>query len=68
LTTPYINQYYGGHCPFFNKIEKNKMGVACDTYGRPEVKRPLGRPRGEWRTILKRIFKKENGKAWTGLI
>jgi len=29
------------------------MGVACDAYGRPEGKRPLGRPRGERRIILK---------------
>jgi hypothetical protein len=32
--------------------------------GKPEGKRPRGRPR----IILRWIFKKSNGKAWTGLI
>jgi hypothetical protein len=33
-----------------------------------EGKRPLGRPRHRWGIILKCIFKKWDGKAWTGLI
>jgi len=36
--------------------------------GKPEVKRPLGRPRCSGRIILKWIFRKWNGGAWTGLI
>jgi hypothetical protein len=42
-----------------DKIEKNEMGGACGTYGgrercaqgvggKPEEKRPLGRPRCRW--------------------
>jgi hypothetical protein len=37
--------------------------------GRPEGKRPLGRPRRTWsRIILKWIFKKWDRKAWTEFI
>jgi len=35
--------------------------------GRPRGKRPFGRPRHRWGIILKWIFKKWNGEAWTGL-
>jgi hypothetical protein len=34
--------------------------------GKPEGRRPLGRPRRRWGMILNRIFKQWNG--WTGLI
>jgi hypothetical protein len=63
---------------WFMQIEKNEMGGSCSTYGekrgayrilvgRPEGRRPLGRPRRRWeRIILKCIFKKWDG-AWTGL-
>ena len=46
-------------------IEKNEMGVACSTYGgdrrgvcrvlvgKPEGKRPLGRPRRRWEDNIK---------------
>jgi hypothetical protein len=57
----------------------NKMGGACGTYGkwgaggaygllvgRPDGKRPLGKPRGRWSIILKWIFKKWDGEAWIG--
>jgi hypothetical protein len=30
-------------------------------------KRPLGRPRRRWEKILKSIFEKMDGRAWTGL-
>jgi hypothetical protein len=35
---------------------------------KPEGRRPLGRPRRAWWTLLIWILKKQNGKAWTGLI
>jgi hypothetical protein len=49
-----LTQYCSG-----DKIEKNEMGRACSTYGerrgvyrvlvgKPEGKRPLGRPRHRW--------------------
>jgi hypothetical protein len=36
--------------------------------GRPEGRRPLGRPRRRWEDNIKWIFKKLVGGAWTGLI
>jgi hypothetical protein len=47
-----------------NKIEKNEMGGACSAYGgkhrlyrvlvgKPEGKRPLGRPRHRWEYNIK---------------
>ena len=53
------------------------MGGACGTYGgrergaqgsggKPEGKRPLGRPRRRWRIILKCIFRKWEGVVGTG--
>jgi hypothetical protein len=35
--------------------------------GKPEGRRPLGRPRLDGRIILKLISKKWDGEAWTGL-
>ena len=60
------------------KIEKNEIGGACSTQGerrgvckvllrRAEGKRSFGRPGVDGRVILKSIFKKWGGKAWTGL-
>jgi hypothetical protein len=57
-------------------IKKKEMGGTRSTYGerrgsyrvlvgRPEVKRPIGRPR---RIIVKWVFKKWDGETWTGLI
>jgi len=31
--------------------------------GKPEGRTPIGRPRHTWRIILKRIFRKENGRG-----
>jgi hypothetical protein len=36
--------------------------------GKPEGKRPLGRPKHRWEIILKRIFKQWVRAAWTGLL
>ena len=61
-----------------DKIEKNKMGGECSTYGgRVEVytgfwwgnlggKRPLGRPYIDGRKILRKIFRKWDVGTWTG--
>jgi hypothetical protein len=47
------------------------MGEKRDTYrilmGKPERKRPLGRPRRGW-TILKGILEREDGMVLIGLI
>ena len=53
-----LTQYCAG-----DKIEKNEMGGACGTYGgrgvykvlvgKPEGKRPLGRPRRRWEDNIK---------------
>jgi hypothetical protein len=41
---------------------------ACKIFvGRTEGKRRFGRPRRRWRTILKWILRKYNGRVWTGL-
>ena len=51
------------------------MGGACGAYGggvhrvlvgKPEGKRPLGRPRLDGRIILRRIFRKWEGVVGTG--
>jgi len=34
--------------------------------GKPEGKRPLGRPRRRWAIILRRIFRKWDVGVWTG--
>jgi hypothetical protein len=52
-----------------DKLVKNEMGWACSSYGegrgvykvlvgKPEGKRPLGRPRRRWDVILRWMFKK----------
>jgi hypothetical protein len=69
-----ITKYYSG-----NQIEKNEMGGACSTYGEkrevhtgfwwgdPREGHHLGDPGVDRRIILKSIFKKWDGGAWTGL-
>jgi hypothetical protein len=44
-----------------------RRGAYRTVVGRPEEKRPLGRPGCRWGVILKWIFKNGMG-AWTGLI
>ena len=63
-----------------DKIEKNELGGACSAYGerrevyrvsvgKPEGKRPLGRPRRRWEDTIKMDFRKwECGVMdWIGL-
>jgi hypothetical protein len=58
-SSPLITKFYSG-----NQIEKNEMGGAYSTYGekrtayrilvgRPEGRRPLGRPRCRWEVNIK---------------
>jgi len=53
------------------------MGGGCSTYGegrgayrvlvgKPEGKRPMGRPRYRWGIILRWIFRKWDAGVWTG--
>jgi hypothetical protein len=44
---------------------RNTYGVLV---GKPEGKRPLGRPSLIGNTVVKWSLKKENGREWTGLI
>jgi hypothetical protein len=55
------------------------MGGACSTYGerivayrvlvgKPEGKKPLGRPKRRWEDNIKWIFKKWDVGSWAGLI
>ena len=59
LSPVLLGKYYMVH-----EIKKKEMGGACDTYGtqescaqvlvgRPEGKRPLGRPRRRWEDNIK---------------
>jgi len=58
-------------------IEKNEMGGECNTYGekrgvyrvlvgKPEGKRPLGRPRCRWEDNIKMDLQKVNVGVLTG--
>ena len=60
-----------------NKIKKNEMGGACGTYGegrgvyrvlvgKPEGKRPLGRPRRRWEDNIKMYLQEVGCGVWTG--
>jgi len=55
------------------------MGRACSTYGerivayrisvgKPEGKRPLGRPKHRWEDDIKMDVQEVGWRAWTGLI
>jgi hypothetical protein len=44
-----------------------KVGAYRILVGRPEGRRPLGRPRRRWEKILKWILNKWDGWAYTGL-
>jgi len=47
---------------------RERRGVYRVIVGKPERKRPLVRPRRRKKIVLKRIFKKWDWRAWTGLI
>ena len=70
-----LTQYCSG-----DKIEKNEMGMACSTYGerkgvyrvlvgKPEGKRPLGKPRHRWEDNIKMDLQEVGcgGMDWIGL-
>jgi hypothetical protein len=44
-----------------------ERGVYRVLVGKPEGKRPLGRPRCRWEKILRWIFRKWDVGVWTGL-
>ena len=45
-----------------------RRGVHRASVGKPEGKRPLGKPRRRWEDNIKMIFKTWDREAWTGLI
>jgi hypothetical protein len=48
---------------------EERRGANRILVGRPEGKRPLGRPRRRWKDNIKWLFKTWDGEgAWTGLI
>jgi hypothetical protein len=62
-----------------DQVKKTEMGRTCGAYGerrgayralvgKPEGRRPLGRPRRRWGIILKWIFERLAVGAQTGLI
>jgi len=44
-----------------------RRGVYRDLVGKPEGRRPLGRPRRRWEEMYKWIFRKLDVGVWTGL-
>ena len=63
----------------YDDIEKNEMGGACSAYGetkgvyrvlvgKPDGKRPLGKPRHKWKDNIKMFIQVGWGGTWTGLI
>jgi len=46
----------------------DRRGAYRVLMGRPEGKRPLGRPRQRWEDNIKMEFQKVGGGAWTGLM
>ena len=43
-----------------------RRGVYRVLVGKPEGKRPLGRPRGRWEDIIRWSFRKWDVGVWTG--
>jgi hypothetical protein len=45
---------------------RQERGVHKDLVGKPEVKRPLGKPRRRWEDNIKRDLQDVEGVVWTG--
>jgi len=54
----------GGACSMYEE----RRGVYRVLVGKPERKRPLGRPRRRWEDNIKMDLKEVGWGAWTGLI
>jgi hypothetical protein len=65
------------HPLLWGKIERNEMGGACSMYGewrgvyrvlmgKPEGKRPLGKPRFRWEDNIKMDLQEVGCGVWTG--
>jgi hypothetical protein len=58
-----LHAYYLG-----DKFKRTHMGRACSMYGgevgKPEGRRPPGRPRHRWEDNMKGIFEKWDGSVW----
>ena len=65
-------------CLILDQIKKNYMGWTCSTYGKrrgmyrnlvgkPEGKRPFGRPRHGWEDNIKMDLEEVGCGVWTGL-
>jgi len=52
-----------GHVAYMGE----RRGVYRLLLGKPEGKRPLGRPRHRWEIILRWVFRKWDVGLWTGL-
>jgi len=55
----------GGVCSRYGGGERRSIYKVL--MGKPEGKRPFGRPRCRWGIILRWIFRKWDVGAWTGL-
>jgi len=54
----------GGTCSTYREVRNvNKILV-----GKPEGKRPFGRPRCKWEYNTRMEIRKQGGKLWTGCI
>jgi hypothetical protein len=71
LSSVILTEYYSG-----DQVMKTKMGRTCSTYGerrgasrvlvgKPEGRRPLGRPRRRWEDNIKMDIREVGWEAWT---